>query len=394
VTGWHVYLGMTMTGALGPELDVVRDVGYVKHVLNGHDDTAVDASIASLDGVGREWRSVRAGCLVFTYTDEFDEERIISATPICKPLQQNRRAGTVRFEGKGPTWLLEDRVLLNQDYQPSDFKGLRKSIVGMAGRSFRAIISRILRHTVMEKRQGYLPLVLPSETERGIHERTYEGFNLSNNGAWKLIQEITEVIGGPDIQFRPRWANKEHTRFEWVVLVGTDAQQTLVQNHEIQWDATMPGSEVATLDVTSSTDRLAHRVYATGAGEGASTALSMAEMQSIPDYMPLVEKVISVSDEEMDDEKAGTSKLLTSKAKTELDGNAMDQLTLSVHADPRDQPIGTWWCGEQARIRTSGWLDVPDGEHHLRIIATSYNLGSDMVDVECQEDYLGEDLEW
>ncbi|UEJ82636.1 siphovirus ReqiPepy6 Gp37-like family protein [Brachybacterium halotolerans subsp. kimchii] len=393
-TPWRVYLGLSMLGELGQRIPIAWQSGTVRHTLNDHDEVKIVTSLGALDGIAKEFRTVRAGCLIVTYTDAFGIERIVSATPISKPVKQDRDARTITIEGKGPTWLLEDRVVTDRDYQPDDYAGLRKSTVAVTGRSFAAIISLIIRLTARERRQGFLPLVLPNELEKGDHERTYEGYNVANNGAWKRIEEITQVIGGPDIQFRPRWRDDERTRFEWEVLVGTDAQQTLPQARELNWDATVPGSDVATMEVTSSAETIAHRVYATGAGEGAAIALSMAEMPALPEYMPLVETAISDSDAEIDDANTGTSKLLTQKAQAALLNNALDQITMTVNADPRDQPIGTWWCGEQARVTTKGWLDVPDGEHKLRIIQTEYTLGSDLVTVDCQEDYLGEDLTW
>lgn len=394
--GWKAYLGLTMLGQLGRALPMDRSSGTVKMTLNGHDEIKIVTPTSSLQGIGRQWRSVRSGCLVVTYTDAVGVERIVSAGPICKPVAQDRRKGTVTIEAKGPTWLLEDRIVLAEDYQPQSSGGvgqLRTSVVGMTDRSFRAIISRILRHTVTEKRQGFLPLALPSEHERGDHDRTYDGYNVANNGAWKRISEITEVIGGPDVQFRPYWRDEERTRFGWEVVVGTDAQQTLPQDREINWDSSTPGGPVASIEVTSSADTVAHRVYATGAGEGSTVAMSMAEFTEIPEYMPLVEAVISDSDEEQDAED-GSSKLLTSKAQAALLNNAIDQISLDVWASPKDWPIGSWWCGEQARVTTKGWLDVPDGEHKLRIIAASYDIGQDVVSIETQEDYFGEDLQW
>lgn len=393
--GWRVYLGATMTGALGPELPVEWSSSSVKMVLNDHDQVKVVTRTEALRGVPARFWAVRAGCLVVTYTDASGVERIVSASPISRPPKQDRRSGAVSFEGAGASWIFEKRIVTNEDYQPDDFKGLRKSTVATTGKSFRAIVAMILRLAGEKRRLGYMPLVLPDESEKGIHQRTYEGFNVANNGAWKRIEEITKVIGGPDVQFRPRWANAEHTLFEWEVLVGSDEQQTLDQGtRQIQWDATTEGSEVSSIEVTSSADDLAHRVYATGAGEGSEIALSMAEMKEIPDYMPLAEVAISDSDAEVTEVETGASKLLTEKAKGALVNNALDQLTLTVHSDPVNAPIGTWWCGELARVRTSGWLSVPDGEHKLRIIQTEYSLGSDMVKVDCQEDYLGEDLTW
>ncbi|WP_233191019.1 hypothetical protein [Brachybacterium sp. UMB0905] len=342
-------------------------------------------SRASLDGVSREWWSYRSGCLVVTYADSVGVERIVSAAPISDAPQEDRQAGTVTLAGRGPSWLLEDRVVL-----PAEPHGdIRRGVVALRGLSFRGLVSEVVR-LALAKANGGLPVVLPGPV-RGRRERTYEAWNVSNNGAWKRIVEMTEVIGGPDVQFRPRWANDERTRFEWVLLVGTDAQQTLPQDRTVVWDATAARGDVAAMAVTTNADDVTHRVYATGAGEGAGVALQHRTARELPRWMPLVERVIS--DADVEDTASGRA-LLASKAAAAVRLDAMDQIDLTVNADPVGAPIGTWWCGELVRVVADGWLSVPDGDHDLRVIATRYELGSDLVQVQCQPDMLGEELSW
>ena len=385
---WRVHLGLTMTGMLGPVLDVSS--GSVGLELNAHDDVKVTCSRASLDGVAPVWRSYRSGCLVVIYVDATGNERIVSAAPISAAPVEDRRAGTVTFTGAGPGWLLEDRVLLDQDYPVVAAKDLRKATIRFHGDTWPSIVGEIVRLAMM-KPGGWLPIVTPPR-ETGKRQRTYECWNLANNGAWKRIQEITEVIGGPDVAFRPRWADDEHTAFEWELIVGNDQQRTLPQDRTVIWDGTSPDGDVATIDVATDATGVAHRVYATGAGEGKAIALEVAQASTIAEYMPFVERVISDSDAEAD--RNGVSKLLQSKAAAAVATQQLDQIDLTVHADPLGKPIGTWWCGELARVVTEGWLDVPDGEHLLRMIATDYTIGSDIVTVQCQADYLGEELAW
>ncbi|MCW1803881.1 hypothetical protein [Brachybacterium squillarum] len=385
---WRTYLGRTMTGTLGTLLDV--SAGSVGMSLNAHDDVQVTCSRASLDGVDPVFRSYRSGCLVVTYEDATGRERIISAAPISAAPTEDRKAGTVSFTGKGPGWLLEDRVLLDKDYSVAAAKDLRKATIRFHGDTWPSIVGEIVR-LAMLKPGGWLPIVTPPR-ETGTRQHTYEGWNLANNGAWKRIQEITEVIGGPDVAFRPRWTDDAHTAFEWELLVGNDQQQTLPQDNTVVWDGTSPEGDVATIDVATDATGVAHRVYATGAGEGKTIALEVAQASALAEYMPLVEKVISDSDAEAD--KSGVSTLLQSKAAAGIATQQLDQIDLTVHADPLDKPAGTWWCGELARVVTEGWLDVPDGEHLLRMIATKYTLGSDIATVQCQADYLGEELAW
>ena len=72
---------------------------------------------------------------------------------------------------------------------------------------------------------------------------------------------------------------------------------------------------------------------------------------------------------------------------------ALDQISLSIFSD-ETAPIGSWHVGDLVEVVTRGWLEVPDGAHLLRAIAAKYDLGSNKVDVELQQDRLGAELAW
>ncbi|GAA1333069.1 hypothetical protein GCM10009592_26450 [Brachybacterium rhamnosum] len=386
---WSAYLGRTMTGEVGPKLDVTS--GTLNMALNDHDDLTLVIARDSLDGVEPDFWRVRAGALVITYTDAHDVERPVTVCAVSDPPAENRAAGTVTLKGKGPGWLFERRVLLDKEYPVATAGDARKATIRFHGDTFPSIIGEVLR-LGMAKRNGYLPLVTPPR-ETGKRVRTYAGWNFANNEVWKRVKEMTEVINGPDVAFRPEWANEQRTAFRWRLTVGTEAQPTLPQERTVLWDATSVDSSVSSMTVTSDATGIAHRVYTTGAGEGAAIAVAVAEVAELSEYMPFVEVVTSDADAEQDD-ASGSSALLKSKAEARLATEALDQVSLTVNADSSDEPIGTWWCGELAVVNAEGWLDVPDGEHLLRVIAAKYTYGSDVVALECQADALGEELAW
>lgn len=386
---WAAYLGRAMTGEVGPKLDVAS--GTLSVTLNDHDEVSLVVARDSLDGVAPDFWRVRAGALVVTYTDAHGVERLVSVCAVSAPPAESRKAGTVTLTGRGPGWLLETRVLLDKEYPAATAGDARKATIRFHADTFPSIIGEVVR-LGMAKRNGWLPIVTPPR-EQGTRRRTYEGWNFSNNGVWKRIKEMTEVINGPDVAFRPEWANEERTAFRWRLIAGTEAQPTLPQERTVLWDATAADSPVSEMTVTSDASGIAHRVYTTGAGEGAAIAVAVAEVAELSEYMPMVEVVMSDADAEQDD-ASGSSALLRSKAEARLATEALDQVSLSVNADPSDEPIGTWWCGELAKVNAAGWLDVPDGEHLLRVIAAKYTFGSDVVALECQADALGEELAW
>ncbi|MFD1836428.1 hypothetical protein ACFSDA_15290 [Brachybacterium rhamnosum] len=370
-----------MTGDLGVELPWTS--GSVTHTLNDHDQIDVVASLDALDGVSREWWSPRSGCLVVTYSDGWGVERIVSAGVIASPPKDDRQARTTTFTARGVTGLLEDRIILDRDYEPGASQGLRTSKIVCEDQTYRAIMGTLVR-TGLAKRNGWLPIITPP-AEAGNRSRTYAGYDVANNAVWKRIQELSEADGGPDFAFRAEWADDEHTRFQWRLIAGSDAQATLPQDGEVLWDATSRDGDVATLDPVTSDESTAHRVYATGSGSGSTVGLEVAELETLTEFDPLVEKVVSASSAEPN---VGGVTMLVDVAKGALASVPIYQLSLQVHADLRRKPIGTWWCGELALVATEGWRDFPNGEFRLLAISVKYTLGSDMADVEFQEDYM------
>lgn len=391
---WSAYLGLTMTGSLGPRLNPAS--GTIDQVLNSHDHVSVTIPKSDLAGVERKWWSYRSGCIVLTFTDRYGVERIISASPISAPAREDRGLGMVTLEGGGVGWIFEDRLVVDE----TTFGGAKWKSKALAYKnlSFSALCANIL-HQGMQKPNGYLPIDLPSRTTAGGHERTYDAWNLSNNGCWKRVSEITEVIGGPDVAFRADWTDSTHTAWRWRFVVGSDAQMTLPQDVEPLWDATVPGTVVESMEVKSEAGSMAHKSYVVGAGEGAGISVYWAKSSRIPEDMPFIERVRAIPGEESEDEDGNpisqSSPVLEAAARAEVKSHGTDQIDITVNADGTDgYPIGLWHVGEAVRLVAGGWLHVPDGEYLLRIVQTKYDISTSRVTVGCQEDQLGEDYTW
>lgn len=379
---WRAYLAHTMDGRKGQQLDI--SAGSASIQLNAIEDISVTASVSSLDGVERSWWSPWSGALIVSLEDDYGPERVIAAGPITRPLKQDRAAGTVTITARGIGALFEKREALAEDYGPGDEAALKRSVLSWSGVDLGTMVGRLITQAT-QKRLGWAPIVVPSE-RAGTRVRTYEGFNLANIGVWKLIQEITEVIGGPDVMLRPRWVSDDQDRVEWVLVTGTEAQPTIPQERVTVWDATAVDSPVASIDVVSSADALANRVYATGAGEGAGTAVVIAQTPELPDHMPLLEAVVSGSDTE-------STALLAERARAGLVSQPTEQLSLTVH-NHQLAPFGIWHVGDAVDVECEGWLSIPDGTHRQRLIAAKFDLATETAQVECQDDVFGEEMTW
>jgi hypothetical protein len=124
---------------------------------------------------------------------------------------------------------------------------------------------------------GNLPLVMPAA--QGLTPgatRTYAGYSLSAVGA--MLTELTGVVGGPEVAFRPRIKTTDPTRIEWVMLAGTPAQPWLVQGG-LDWvfDASVPQSMVSDIDVDVDATGMGTRAWEIGSGSQNLILMSQAD---------------------------------------------------------------------------------------------------------------------
>lgn len=223
-------------------------------------------------------------------------------------------------------------------------------------------IARYIIQTAMSKRAGFLPIVLP-EWAYGSHMRTWQAFNVSNLGATKLLEEMSDVEGGPDLLLRPRVASDQ--RFEWVLHYGTDLNPHIGQTTINDWEEL--SESAGELTATLSSAYVAHRVY--GVGDGSDIGTHTVRVDSeVPPEWPLLESVASDSNitAEADQDKSR----LRSYARGYLNAYPVVGLRLPVRADGVNA-LGTYWPGEIARITTRGNPALPDGSYGLRILSIS-----------------------
>lgn len=246
------------------------------------------------------------------------------------------------------------------------------STVKYTGKSLRAIACDLVRLATEAKPGGNLPLLLPYTGEGGGHTREYYGYNVSNNDCAKLIKEITNVQGGPDIQFRPEWADTTHLR--WRMVAGSDAEPYFRGASPTPRLTSFPGGG------TAQNIKVAHagptmRVYETGSGTDRATLCYLAEdmrLCSRNDPWPLMESHKSNTDDD-------SAALVKTHGLSQLAavGTPLCQITCEVNAaDPRN-PVkpGLVWPGEEVELAVDGHPSLPDGVYTLRLMEMSGDLG-------------------
>ena len=373
-----------MDGARGARLDLAAE-GSWEIPLNGIESFSVTVGKDQVRRLDPLWWSPYRTSVAVSWQREDGSLDAWIAGPIIGPPAETR--ATVTFECRGIGAVLERRVLTAQEpisqSTAAQVEMMTKRL-RYAGMSLGTIGQEVVKRG-MAKVGGTLPIAFGSPREQGLtlNERTYEGHNLANNGVWKRLTELSGVRNGPDIAFRPRW-NAEGW-LEWVMVHGTYAQPQIAQEWSMDLDTTSSRTPVASVDVTTDASRLASRVYWTGAGEGSTTMVRVAEDRSrLADQMPILETVGSTSD-------SANRDLIREHAIAALAASRDVVTQINMRVDGSDQrcEIGRWRVGDAARVTLGDeWLTVPAGTTAKRIISAKGSWSNAMVDLGFQDDAI------
>lgn len=332
----------------------------------------------------RQWRFPWAG-VVFVWESPDGSLTPVEGGPVTGAPVFDIAEDTLTLPVASMWTMLDQRIVVGgRDFGPGHESELVRANASASGLSLGSIAEMVV-HWAMAKPNGSLPIVFdPSLWEDGLpgdgHQRTYEAFNLGNNMAGKLLTELCEVIGGPDIVFRPRLTD-DGERIEFLMLHGTDAQPAIRTERASLFDLTAEESPISQFTVHRTEGSQLTRVYSTGAGEGEGLLVSIAEHDArIQDGAPMREAVTAY-------QSVTTPDVLARHAASDVRGGDLAdvQVDLVVDGDDPFQPFGTFQLGETVSLVCEGLLDVPDGSHLMKITKLGFTVGSPLVAVSLQE---------
>lgn len=265
--------------------------------------------------------------------------------------------------------ILSSRYLVRENVFGKSYGGTTNDTISYNNMSLRGIAADIIRKCTREKPSGVLPIDTQYDGETGNHQRTYYGYNVSNNAADKLLNEITNVQDGIEMRFVPyKKRNNIRLRFE----AGTDSEHELVNSNAkrtLTWFSNGRGM-IEELKVSNIGPSM--RVYGTGAGQDDSTLCHLAQDLSLcqtRDPWPIVESVVS-------DTSWDNIDLLRRHSEGTLESSKypLCQMKGSVHInDFEDQFIGMVWPGDLIDIDIRDHPSLPDGVYTTRILRMEGN---------------------
>lgn len=352
---YKVYSLRTTTGEVGSAFDPVSATWGIE--LNKIEDFSVTVKKSELLRRDKMWWHPWSGGVLITHTGEDELEHPVVAGPIHDYGTETLTELTLSCAGIRK--IFERRVI---------DKNLR-----FTGATYGEMMWGLVQAGMENKPGGKLPIVRGTPHEEGIWDMTYYGWNLANNSVDKLLTERSEIIGGPDIMFRPRWVEGKYQRqIEWVMVWGTKLNPLIPQTRTPDFDTTATQSEVATASLTSSARNLRHKVWYTGSGEGEGIVrVSAQDLSGVEQGQPFLEQVFSESDTDSADslQRRAAGALAVSS-------QMVDQLTMGVSTTSTKNPLGTFFVGDMATVTLKDWINIPDGTRQMVIIKMNGSLDS------------------
>lgn len=373
---WRAYLGDTLSGVVGEPIDVpsvtwsvtvsdcslstTRDKG-----TGGAEASGLQLPWSSVPGVTPEAR--QRALAPFRRSLFLCWEDGSGSVPVVAGAIGPRVDSFLdtSFELVSMRSLLSQRVVvLEGTFGNGEQAGTTTSELAYRRMSLRGIASEIGFLATSAKPGGDLPIDWSYLGEEGKHQRTYQGFNAHNNDLSKLVEAMTNVIGGPDAQLRPYWVDERTIRHR--LLMGTDAHPELDQTGLVRTLTSFPGGG------TVENLRVAHtapvmRVYAHGAGEDKAMLTHLAEDLALAqrrDPWPLLEATVGFPDDE-------SLAVLRSHAEAALAASRrpLAQVTCDMWLDdPAAPSLTEIWPGMVVNLDVEGHPGLPDGTYALRLM--------------------------
>jgi len=350
---WTAHLFQVSTGLIGPKLQWESMDWSME--LNGTESINMRLRKSELPKVDlKYWLSPWwAGVVVFWGNKPF------VAGPIITRPSESFDFVTI---GCGGIRSVLAKRLVSYEPEGEDFEIKFPTLrIKLEGLSLGTIAKRVVDYS-QRKMGGQLPITYALADMVGNHERTYNAFNVSNISGDDVLTKLSNVLGGPDIMFRPRLVRDNLLTFD--MWTGTDGQPRIAQKYSPVWDTTPAKGMVTNMNVIVTGTYQTDRVYAIGAGQDEGTVIRIATDPAHTNKgYPLLETTINEGSSE-------NPTVVRDHARAELSANngPLLEVQMTVRGDT-DTPFGTFWPGDLVEVVTKGWLSLPDGSTRMRLLS-------------------------
>lgn len=381
---WQCYLGDTMTGLIDRPIDLPSfswsvDIGDSSLSTNKDKGAGTD-----------EWSGITVPWTAIGESDPSARSSALSTMRRCLTMFWDDGDGGIgvpvlwgAIGDRTDTWLdtsfqlysmaslLSSRYLCREGEYGSGSGGTSPGTIRYEGLSYRGIMCALASLCTSEKPGGSLPIDLPYLNESGTRAREYSEYDIQNNSCMQLIENLCNVISGPDVQLRPYMSDGSHVRVS--MLAGSDGDIYLGQSTVHTLTCFPGGGTLQNISVDHAGPVM--RVYSSGSGTDAAQICYMSEDLSLcsqSDPWPLVETTYSDSDTD-------SLSVLKNHADAQLESNCRPLMQLSGYVDFNDDDVpspGSMWPGEVVDVAIDDFPTIPSGVYRMRLMQMSGDQSS------------------
>lgn len=257
---WNVFVAKTRTGQIVKKNLPFVGVPAWSYALGDYGSWSVEIRVGGFGGVPAAEILPLLDSWRFSWGIAWGAHIFQCGPVVTGAFQDDKGATTIRVAGSGIWGVFNKRFLVDSDWAPGLNIADEAYDVNLTGLSLHTIGVRLVQ--IGTARSGHaLPIVLPSDIT-GIDERNYPGYDVASVG--ERLQQLIKVDNGPEIEFRPRFADTAQTAIEWLYRSGNPRLGDLTYPHVWHYskaltrvDVDFDGSHLVTTHITkgSGTER-------------------------------------------------------------------------------------------------------------------------------------------
>lgn len=308
-------------------------------------------SKSHLRGILDGWRHSIAVCWGVGSRNDY----IVQAGPITGrgnlPIEEGQPP-TLQIQGVGPWGVLMKTLQLGSGWNGTDLTATSGADTNYTD-SLWGIATDIFTNA---KARNPIPFDIPTFVGGGDNVRNYFGYDLTSAG--QRLQELTQVIGGPDIYLKPYFFDTKHIHH--AVLIGQPSLMT--SGNPIVFD--YPGSIKQILETTDYSGQ-STTTYEKGNGIEYASLWAKSVDPTLPNAgWPILES----TDNSHSDVIEQTTLQQWADGTQQLNGRGSTTYAITCRMDDQDTPFGSFDPGATGQYNITKHSWIPDSVLQQRII--------------------------
>jgi hypothetical protein len=251
---WTVYAFETTTGRIAAEIPFIN-VSQFEYGLNNLGSGTVTVplggngmSTADIDELTQPWRWSWAVCY---------RQFICQAGPVISEQMTDTQPYTqVTFAG---IWkLFSKRILFPSTFTSGTNPAVTAADTQYTGLTYLQMASNIVGTSMA---RGALPIILPPTDPPGTSTIQYYGYEMDLVA--DMLSNLTGLVGGPEIEFRPQFNPSQPNYIQWVMRVGSPRLGQIGSSWAFDYG---PRGSIQQMDFTRDGSQMTFSDYLRGSG--------------------------------------------------------------------------------------------------------------------------------